>query len=541
MKRILFTLLLIMAFMAGYSQMQNNGGTITVESGATLVIEGDYTSTGTGSIEIDGSVQLKGDFINNGGDVHSGSTGTLTLNGTTAQEISGSQSTTFACNVTINNAAGVSLLTSDETILGNLTFTNGILNIGSRNLTLGAASALTRTSGHVNASGAGELRKNFSAVSTYTMPVGDASNYTPVTVAFNSGTFGGAAYVGTRVLNTAHPNLPTTSDYLNRYWDMSSNDITAYSANLTYTFVPGDVVGTAANLYTVKYLGNDSWKAYSAYAGSNQLLASNVDGFSDWTGSGKIALTVDLKAYLQGAYDAAVDEMRTDINGVLPLDQPFSGNPSAVWYYEGTESVGSIPSADITDWALVELRHAATPGDANSATVLGRAAGFITKDGSIVGLNGTTKLNLDAIAPFTDNLYAIVYQQNHLGIMSNIGVTDANNDGLFEYDFTTGSGQVYGGTAGYKLLETGVWGLVGGDGTGDGNIYTDDITSKWTPQYGGEGAYYSADYNLDGNVYTDDVTGIWTPNYGIEGPMPASISPDLSNVPLKYSSQIPKK
>jgi len=54
MKKILFTLLFLFAFFAGYTQMYNNGGAVTVEAGATLVIEGNYTSSGTAAIEIDG-------------------------------------------------------------------------------------------------------------------------------------------------------------------------------------------------------------------------------------------------------------------------------------------------------------------------------------------------------------------------------------------------------------------------------------------------------------------------------------------------------
>lgn len=542
MKKILFTLLFIVACISGFTQLTNNGGAITVETGATLVIEGDYTSSSSGDIEIDGTVQLKGHFVNNSGTVNTGSAGTLVFNGTAAQQIKGTQAggTIFNCNVEINNGLGVSLVGFDQTIAKNLTFTNGILTLGAYNLTLGATSVVTRVAGHANASGTGELRKKFASASSFTMPVGDATKYTPVVVAFNSGTFGGAAYVGTKVTASAHPNLPTTSDYINRYWSMSSNDITNINCGLTFNYDATDIVGTAANMYAVKYLGNDSWKSYNVWASGNQLTASNVTGFSDWTGSGKVALTVDLKAYLQGSYDATADEMRTDINGYLPLGQPFN-NDAAVWDYNGTESVGAIPSIDITDWVLIELRHASIPDNALSSTIIGRVPGFLKKDGSVVALNGTSLLNVDGVNPFNDNLYVAVYQQNHLGIMANNAVTDGNSDGVFDYDFSTGSGQVYGGTAGYKLLETDVWGMVAGDGNGDGGVYLDDNTAQWVNQFGSENGYYSADFNMDSGVNLDDNTVIWAPNFGIEGPVPDQVLPDFSNVKLKYLSQIPKK
>jgi hypothetical protein len=541
MKKIIFTFLLLVAFFTGYTQMYNNGGSVTVETGATLVIEGNYTSTGAAAIQINGNVQLKGDFINNGGTVVPGSTGTLEFDGTNAQQITGTQGTTFNCNVKINNAAGVSLLNYDQAIEGGLTFSNGLLTLGSQNLTLGTASTLTRTLGHVNATGTGEFRKKFASAGSFNMPVGDATRYTPVTVSFNSGTFGGAAYVGTKVVASAHPNLPTTTDYIARYWKMSSNDITNINCNLTFNFDASDIVGTVGNLYNVKYLGSGSWKPYNAYIGSNQLTASNVDGFSDWTGSGKIAVAVDLTAYLQGPYNTTTHQMNTTINGFLPLSQPFGSNSAAMWYYTGTESVGAIPNADIVDWVQVELRHATTPANATSGTIIGRAAGFLTKTGAIVALDGTSKLKVDAVNPFNDNLYLVVFQRNHLGIMSNNAVVDGNSDGAMDYNYSTNSTQVYGGTAGYKLLETGVWGMVAADGTGDGNVYLTDYTTNWTPQYGSENGYYSADYNLDGSVYLTDFTTVWTPNYGIEGPIPLTILPDLSNIKLKYSSQVPSK
>ena len=106
MKNIYTAFIFLLASLAGYAQMYNAGGNVRVENGASLVIEGNYSSSGTGTIEIDGTVQLKGDFINNdNGTVAVGSTGLLIFNGTSAQDITGDTSTTFYCAVEINNAS----------------------------------------------------------------------------------------------------------------------------------------------------------------------------------------------------------------------------------------------------------------------------------------------------------------------------------------------------------------------------------------------------------------------------------------------------
>jgi hypothetical protein len=135
MKKTILTLLLAVSFSAGFSQLFNNGGAITVESGATLVIEGDYTSTNSGSVEIDGTVQLKGDLINTSGSIHTGSNGRLILMGTAAQEITGATSTTFYCAVEVNNTSGVSLTGANEVLDSTLILTNGKVTLNGYNLT----------------------------------------------------------------------------------------------------------------------------------------------------------------------------------------------------------------------------------------------------------------------------------------------------------------------------------------------------------------------------------------------------------------------
>jgi len=180
MKRILFTLLFLVAFLAGYSQMSNNGGTITVENGATLVIEGSYTSSSGGSIEIDGNVQLKGNFVNNGGNINSGSTGTLTLNGTSAQQIGGTAPTDFYCSLVVNNTAGVSLTGADEVLYAALTLTNGKLTLNAYDLTMAAVGITASASNYVvTNNAAGELKAAVGA-SDVTFPVGTASSYNPL-------------------------------------------------------------------------------------------------------------------------------------------------------------------------------------------------------------------------------------------------------------------------------------------------------------------------------------------------------------------------
>lgn len=215
-------------------------------------------------------------------------------------------------------------------------------------------------------------------------------------------------------------------------------------------------------------------------------------------------IRLELTAMLEGAYDGT--EMRSDLNPILPLSQPFNMSP---WNYTGTESVAAIPSANIVDWVLVELRDAASPAAATSGASVAMQAAFILKNGTIVGLDGSS--NLTFPVSISQNLYAVVWQRNHIGIMSNNALTPSS--GVYSYNYSSGVNQVYGGVNGHKQLAPGVWGMFSGDGNGDGSIGSADKSSTWNIQAGTSG-YIMSDYNLDSESNNIDKTEYWVPNIG---------------------------
>jgi len=238
-------------------------------------------------------------------------------------------------------------------------------------------------------------------------------------------------------------------------------------------------------------------------------------------------ITVDLTVFLEGPF--AGSDMTTYLNmyGYIPLTQPYNTTP---WNYYGTESVASIPNSDVIDWVLVELRE--TPGDASSATsgmIIDRQAGFILKDGTIVGIDGISILEFDV--EVTENLFAVIYHRNHLGILS------ANplplSGGAYIYNFTTGEGQVNGGYNAHKQLEPGIWGMIGGDGNADGEINNLDKNDIWNQQRGNTG-YYAGDFDMNGQVENVDKSGTWKPNAGKGSKVVEGAAEN------GYSSQVPK-
>jgi hypothetical protein len=238
-----------------------------------------------------------------------------------------------------------------------------------------------------------------------------------------------------------------------------------------------------------------------------------------------LGLALNAKVFMEGPFSGT--QMNTSLNtiGAISLTQPYSGSP---WLYLGTESVVAIPNANVVDWVLVELRDAANAASATSATRIARQAGFLLKDGSVVGADGSSILQFNNSV--TQQLFVIIWHRNHLGVMSAVPVTETG--GVYTYDFSTGAGQAYGGVSGHKLLGSGIWGMIGGDGDANGLVLTPDKTTVWQPQAGTTG-YKSGDYNLSGQVNNPDKNGIWLPNSGAGDQVPNNI------LPGGYTCQVP--
>lgn len=99
----------------------SGGGAKTIPTGLTVV--GNFTMSGTATTTAPAALTVGGNFVIGAGNTFTPGTGTVTLNGTTAQTISGGATVIFN-NLTITNATNPNLtLTSNVTVSGTLTGT----------------------------------------------------------------------------------------------------------------------------------------------------------------------------------------------------------------------------------------------------------------------------------------------------------------------------------------------------------------------------------------------------------------------------------
>jgi hypothetical protein len=141
--------------------------------------------------------------------------------------------------------------------------------------------------------------------------------------------------------------------------------------------------------------------------------------------------------------------------------------------------------------------------------MVARKAAFLLKDGSIVDLDGSS--NLTVTTSINVGMYVVLWQRNHLGIMTNDEILPSAD--IYSYDFTTGMDQVYGGMSGHKEIGSGVWGMIAGDGNHDGLIDDADLDPVWQNN-AGNGGYLESDYNLNSQTDNQDKNERWIMNFG---------------------------
>ncbi len=262
-----------------------SGGTVTFNGTAAQAIGGSATTSfntlvinNTAGVTTSVNLSVSGNFTNTAG-FNAGTT-TTTFNGTTAQTLGGSATTFY--NLVFNNAAGFTL-NFDMTASNTLTLTSGVVTTGANTLIFSstASCSVTRTSGHIN----GNLRKNFTAsLLTCNFEIGDAANYTPVAVTFTSLTAAGSLTASTTTPD--HPQIASSSinpaKSVNRYWTLISTITGIYDA--TFTFVVGDVDAGAdtSNFIVQRYASSTWFNTTFAAANPTSTSASGINGFGDF-------------------------------------------------------------------------------------------------------------------------------------------------------------------------------------------------------------------------------------------------------------------
>jgi hypothetical protein len=255
--------------------------TITVTGGSAVAMDNltvtagtlNFNMTATPGHSIKGNISVAGTL-----NFNPASAGTVNLNGSGTQTISGAGTLTInAANqtVVINNSNGVSISRDVTLNNGTLTFTSGNVTTGANTLSIGSTETVNRTSGHV----IGNLRKTYAATGSKTFEVGTANGYSPVTVNATAGTFNADFTV--KATQGPQPNVSAGTS-IQRYWTLTGTNLTA---DITFQYNAGDVMGTEANYKVIRISGGTSvsFPSSTVNTGAHTATLNGASSFSDWT------------------------------------------------------------------------------------------------------------------------------------------------------------------------------------------------------------------------------------------------------------------
>ena len=523
----------------------NNGAKIVIGTGVTVNISGtggnyrNETNVTDGSIDLSGTLAIAGNVTNNavGNIISSAVIGSnVLLSGTTSQTLGGTSASGYTFpNLTVNNPAGI-VIAKNAQVNGAMTFTSGLVDIGNNNFTFGPSATIAGSpsaTSMILATGTGQVMKIWPTIGSFIFPVGDnnlSAKYSPVTLSFPSGTFAPGAFAGLNLVNARYNDPSITGSYINRYWNISQTGITSFICNSIYQYPAADIVGTESNITSLQVLPIPITAFNPANAALHQLSTTALSSVGTFTGGpGNDALS--LSVFLEGAFNGTT-AMNTTLNtsNILPFGQPYNMAP---WSYPGIESVTAIP-AGVVDWVLVEVRQAASAALATSSTIIAKRAGFLKSDGSIVDLDGVSPLNIGR-PTIASNLYVVIRHRNHIAIMN--ANTMTLNGTTYNYNFSSAITQAYGGTAGYKQIVPGIFGMVSGDTDVDGTITVLDFSS-WASDFGMTTIYRLSDIDLDGVITVLDYSK-WATNFGFANIAPLK-SLNLNGTGHSYKSQVPE-
>ncbi len=255
-----------------YSLAINNSTAVTPSSGSDLTINGNFTNT-AGFDALTNSIRA-------------------TFSGTVAQILTGI--TTFY-DLVFSNAAGVTLnndITANNTLDLTSTIVTTVVNTALA-YNSSTSCSVSRTTGRVN----GWLRKRFTASqTTCDFEIGNAANYTPVTVSLTS-VSGGTPTVTAKATATApaadHPEIDTApldpANLVNRYWMLAPGGGLAFS-NAVLTFTP--IGGLPVDHDSTANVGSYIIQRYEISGGScDPADVGGYTGAGSWNNTNEACVT----------------------------------------------------------------------------------------------------------------------------------------------------------------------------------------------------------------------------------------------------------
>lgn len=294
-----------------------------------------------------------------------------------------------------------------------------------------------------------------------------------------------------------------SSNGINRVWKVAeAGNIGEVTIRIAKNDLPADVTSIYINrdnntnfpldVTTRGFMLEDGGSHYYVH-----LDLEDGDIFSFGDGIPMSGLSINIKAFLEGPYNASNGMMNSNLRDEISITDPYGGTASLnpqLLLNEG-------PTA-IVDWILVDFRSTPTQSVATYPLLLRR-------DGLVVMSDGEATLFFEGL---TDNSYYVaIHHYNHLSIMTASAI-DFGQISLLDLGNTATALYSDGGQT--STVINNVQLLIAGDASSDNSVNALDKNEFWRAQNGAPYIYGpgSGDFNLDGSVNAIDKNTYWRMN-----------------------------
>ena len=253
-----------------------SSGSVNLTVGRNVSIAGGLSlgSSSGGDLTVKGNFTRTGVFTPNGRAVFlNAASGDQTITGATIFDF-----------LVVDKTAGNVVLANDVTCNQTLTLTTGKIQTSTNKVIISSTGSVSRTNGYVQ----GNLQKNVSTGATSrTFEIGDASDYTPLSISFANVTTAGD--LTAKVTSGVHPNVGTSTlsatKFVNRYWTVTNSGTAFNNYAATFNYVSGDIQGSATTsaLIVGKYDATTwTYPTVASTTSTSLVTNSTMTSFSDF-------------------------------------------------------------------------------------------------------------------------------------------------------------------------------------------------------------------------------------------------------------------
>jgi len=397
---------------------------------------------------------------------------TYEFNGVSPQVTSAFTTTPTAstvANMVINNTAGVTL-SAGYNVTAALQMQTGNLTLSTFNLTTASitGSPFSNTK-MVVTNNTGALGQPV-AVATILYPVGNSGQYTPASYTFTANST--ARYLNVRAVTPRNVNDVSATDYINNRWWNTDLSVTTgtYAYTAVYTYISGDMVGTAANIRLNRWNGsawvNDASSVvnntnFTITSGSLNETNGTLAATAQWVG--RVYVAPAIYHWTNTVNGSWLDQTKWTPTGVPGSGDGVVFDAAGGSVYTVTNMPTSLSLSQLTVSNNNVFSLSASGTSAVSLIFPGTATPQLNvASGSAITIDGTNAVTLTLPTNATGNIAGSLNLQRaaHKVLVTSAGALQIPSGGYFSYGNTAllgFTGNPFGatGTNGSVLFQNG--------------------------------------------------------------------------------------